>query len=532
MRKVIGFFLALAVAAFAAGWLNAHSGRLTLSFDQYEIQTSVAFALFGVAVLVAVLLAAASVVSALIRAPKRLKAHQQTQRHRKGLTALSNGMMAVASGDARAAERHAKDARNWLDEPPLTLLLSAQAAQISGNERDAEHHFAAMLAEPRTEFLGLRGLFLQAQRRGDQALALNHLRRAAGLKPGTPWVVTALFDTYAAEGRWAEAGETLSEIQRARLIDEQIARRRRAVLLAAEANAIAPKDPVRALSLAEDAVRQSPGLTSAAALAAQLLAKEGKVWRAQAVLENAWAQAPHPELAQIYAGLKPDDTPRARGSRLMALAERNKESAESRLLIAQQWAALKDFTQARAALGDLPERLSSARVAALMAEIAQAEGLPGESRYWLDRAMRAPRDPQWVCESCHGPAATWTPVCAFCNGFDTLSWRIRTETLFPLGPGEHPSSGPVLAPGTSLPQAIPSTALVLGSERADASATVLPPLAPPPQTPPPATEPKRPAPKRAADGEKEPVIFVSPRAPDDPGTDATGKSEPLPEHRW
>src|SRR5262249_34033442 len=155
--------------------------------------------------------------------------------------------------------------------------------------------------------------------------------------------------------------------------------------LAAEAQAMLAQDRTRALTLSEEAVRLSPALTSAASLAARLLGEDGRSWRAQAIIENAWAQAPHPDLAAAYAKLKPEESPRERASRLMGLAERNAPHIESRLLTAQQWLALKDWTQARAALADLPERTPSARVAALMAEIAQGLGLAGEMHYWLDR---------------------------------------------------------------------------------------------------------------------------------------------------
>jgi len=340
-----------------------------------------------------------------------------------------------------------------------------------------------------------------------------------------------------------------------------VARRRRAVLLAAEAQTLAAKDPARALSLSEEAVRLSPGLTPAAVLTGKLLGQDGKVWRAQAIIENAWAQAPHPELAAVYATLKADETPRARAARLQGLAERSREAVESRILAAQQWAALKDFAQARAALGDLPEQFPSARIAALMAEIAQGAGAPGEARYWLERAVRAPRDPQWVCESCHGPAPAWTPVCPSCDGFDTLSWRASAHKITALEalperpaleaalpssmPSSMPSSGPVLAPGT----APHSTALIVSSEASFAPLAPSPattpaphgaaPAGPPIDTTLPMPPPQRPTlvPKRPEPPAGTPHIFVSPRAPDDPGSDDEtaaegGSPARVPEHRW
>jgi len=265
------------------------------------------------------------------------------------------------------------------------------------------------------------------------------------------------------------------------------------------------------------------------------LGEEGRSWRAQAIIENAWSQAPHPELAAAYARLKPEESPREQASRLMGLAERNATHIESRLLTAQQWAVLKDWNQARAALGDLPERTPSARVAALMADIAQGLGHAGEARFWQDRAVHAPREPQWVCDNCHNQAALWAPICPACAAFDTLSWRMRTETLV----AELEPPGPTVAQASRLPvpltpaRAAPparepvsdpsrrSVAEWLSEARAAARAV-------PNTTPVSAAPSSTPAPHKPA--EEGPVIFVSPRPPDDPGPDAADSAEDADSH--
>jgi HemY protein len=546
MRWIIGFFLVLAAAALGSALLDYFGGTVLISWrDGTERQMSLAVALCGMAALVAVLLAASHGFSWLFSLPRRLKRRRALDRRNRGLGALTQGMLAVAAGDAKAATRHARDADNLLNEPALTLLLGAQAAQLAGDPRAAEERFTEMLANKETEFLGLRGLFVQASRRGDSSVALAYLRKAAEQRPGTPWVINALFDLHVADGRWAEAQEALDSAEKAKLLGSDVVRRRRAVLLAAEAAAMLTQDRMRSLTLAEEAVRLSPALTAAATLAARLLGEEGRSWRAQAIIENAWAQAPHPELAAAYARLKPDESPREQASRLMGLSERNSGHVESRLLTAQQWIALKDWSQARAALADLPERTPSARVAALMAEIAQGLGHAGEARFWHDRAVHAPREPQWVCDNCHNQAAVWAPLCPSCAAFDTLSWRMRTEMLL-AGPELGGLTVPVAtAPANRLPVAVPTA----------------PPPPPAPRTAAPDSAARSvaewlhggraasrgapagtagngggaphpiasaPAPKPAEEG---PVIFVSPRPPDDPGPEATLEGEPAQEAR-
>ena len=98
-----------------------------------------------------------------------------------------------------------------LDEPPLTLLLSAQAAQLEGDDHAARGYFEAMLDQPATAFLGLRGLLVQAERTGDTARALELAERAFALRPETPWVLTALLELQTRAGRWSDALGTVKQ---------------------------------------------------------------------------------------------------------------------------------------------------------------------------------------------------------------------------------------------------------------------------------------------------------------------------------
>jgi HemY protein len=66
-------------------------------------------------------------------------------------------------------------------------------------------------------------------------------------------------------------------------------------------------------------------------------------------------------------------------------------------------------------------------------------GFGGDSliaREWATRAMRAPRDAQWLCSACARTHNEWSPTCSACGGFDTLCWlsgsRGAVETLTPI----------------------------------------------------------------------------------------------------
>src|SRR3546814_4260342 len=101
------------------------------------------------------------------------------------------------------------------------MLLSAQAAQLNGDQTAARRYFEAMLERPETEFLGLRGLLNQSLRTDDPARALALAHRARALRPSTPWVLRTCLDLEIRQGRWDDALSSLDAAVKARVIEDR-----------------------------------------------------------------------------------------------------------------------------------------------------------------------------------------------------------------------------------------------------------------------------------------------------------------------
>ena len=332
--------------------------------------------------------------SYLMRLPGKLESRRNERQRRKGMIALSRGLEAVAAGDPEDAQRHAKSALKQLDEPGLTRLLTAQAAQLAGDEETARESFSAMLEAPETEFLGLRGLYLQAASSGDVNAAKGYADRAFKLRPNAAWAYESVYQLSIERGAWGEARDALKLAGKNNLAEGDEVRRKEAALLTAQANASeASGDTISALKDAEAALKLAPDFSPAATIAARLMAKKGNSGKSAKLLEEAWVATAHPAIVKSYATLFADQAPSKRAAKLMKLASRVPERDESKLLIAEQHLLLEEWDDARTILEPLLQRHPNARTFAAMA--AAMRGLYGEeqARPWLAKAAAAPLEP-------------------------------------------------------------------------------------------------------------------------------------------
>ncbi|HEX3674563.1 MAG TPA: heme biosynthesis HemY N-terminal domain-containing protein [Rhizomicrobium sp.] len=442
MIRLLSILLGAALIAAGIAWIADRQGELLFTIGLYEVKASASVAI-GLAIAFTALVAVLTrIIVLVVSGPGALGRWSSARRMRRGNEAIAQGLVAAAAGDALEARRQAKRAENLLGSPPLSLLLAAQAAQLEGDESAQGGAYKAMLEHPETEFLGLRGLFMQAMRREDGAEAIALASRALVLKPKAIWAMNALFDLQSARGQWVEAKKILENAARKRLLDVGLLRRRRGVLLAAEAlDAENRGDGERALAAALEALDFSPALAPAATLAARRLAQTGRAWRAQDIIEGAWAQAPHPDMAAVYAAIRPAESVEERASRLVGLAHLNRDHFESRVLEAEQAINIMHWAEARRVLAPLSRGPASVRVCALMAEIEQGENQDaGAAHAWLSRAARAPRDADWRCANCSWTSPQWHAVCGQCGAFDSLSWsapEIESLSMLPGAPRDE-----------------------------------------------------------------------------------------------
>lgn len=486
MLRVALFFAAVALAAVALAWFADEPGALTVEWLGYQVETSVFVAALALGAFVLVLLLLWSVLRYLMTRPAAVREMVARKREKRGLDALSRGLVAVGAGDRDQARRFAQQAHKLMPREPLTSLLRAQTAQLHGDRAAAREIFQNMAEAPETEMLGLRGLFLEAKREHQTEAARLFAERAMERNPDLAWGVNALFELQCRASDWEGALRTLDVAQRHKQVEKDVAERRRAVLLTAQALDAEESDMDRARQLALEAHKLAPDLAPAAEIAGRVMASQGDATRAAKVIQKTWELNPHPDLAFTYAHLRPGDSPQERLKRVKFLAQWSPDKKEAAIAVASAAADARAWDEAREALTPYLDGRPQARICTLMARIeGGATGDQGRVREWLARAVRAPRDPAWMADGYISDQ--WSPVSPITGALDAFEWKAPVELLAspePLVIDEWPAGesggGPQAIEGETSPAG--------GGDGAD-----------------------------GAEDAVEEDIFVAPRPPDDPG---------------
>lgn len=440
--KIAVFIALVGLATLAASYLLELEGGVRIVMAGFEINLTPLKAVVALALLVLLIWAFLKLAGVLVAVLKfingdetALSRHFDRSRQEKGYRALSEGMLALASGEGDVAMSKAAKAEKFLRKPALTDLITAQAAEMSGDRTKAEEVYKRLLQNDKTRFVGLRGILRQKLAAGDTETALKLAQTAFALKPRHADVQDTLLQLQATQHDWKGARATLGAKLKYGNLPRDVHKRRDAVLALSEARDVLDEGKtIEAREAAIEANRLSPDLIPAAVLAARGYVEKGNKRHALRVLNKAWLMQPHPDLAAAFAAIEPDETPAQRLKRFGKLLKVHPDDRETRLLEAELHLAAEDFPGARRALGTLAEIEPDARALTIMAAIERGEGASDAViKGWLARALNAPRGPQWVCDNCQHIHAEWAPVCENCQSFDTLSWRV-------------PSTGPIATP--------------------------------------------------------------------------------------
>jgi HemY protein len=426
VAAAVSVLLVLGLAVVAAWQLRELGGSVEISVGDLFVALDLPALLVALVAAFLVLHGTLSGMRALAGWPARRRARIEAARRAEGDAAVTRALVALAAGTVASARSEVRRARAKLGDTPQLLLLTAEAERLAGREDSAAEAYAALAARDDSRFLGLRGLLRYAIAREDWAEAQRLAREAEAEKPDAAWVREERQRIALRMRDWPEA-----------LALSPPGRSRAPLALAA---ALQAENAEQAAAFEKEAFAADPAFAPAALAYARRLAAAGQGKRAKAVLEQAWAASPHPDLAEEYLRGEGDLLARARAAE--HLVHRNAAHPESRLLLARTWTAANLTGRARSELaallgsGQADRRAYQAMIELELLE--QGEGPAGRATEakLLRAAAAAPLPPAWRCAECGAETARWLPDCPSCGAVGRILWETAVR---------HPAARPPAA---------------------------------------------------------------------------------------
>ena len=430
--KILIFVAMVMLISFGAGRLMEAQGGVMIQYAGLELSfgaLQAALLVLGLLVSFWLVLKLLGLVVALLRFingdETALSRYFDRNRERRGFEALSDGLMALASGDGRDAMAKARKADRLLNRPDLTNLIMAQAAVANGDRQTAKATYKKLLKDPKTRFVGTYGLLQQHLQDGDTEVALKLAEHAFALKPRHGETQDVLLKLQAGREDWRGVRTTLTAKLKHGSLPKDVHKRRDAVFALSQSRDLRAEGKLdEAQIYAVEANRLAPGLVPAALLSAEGHREQKNVKQASRILRAAWQLAPHPDLAAGFAALAPDEASAARLKRFGQFTKGTESHPETKMLMAELYVAMADFDAARQALGDLAKTDPTMRALTILAAIERGDGADDQSvRRLLTQAISAQRDPQWICDNCGYVHHDWEPVCLNCEAIDSIAWK-------------------------------------------------------------------------------------------------------------
>ncbi len=440
IRLAYWLVVSLLVTAGIA-WLISLPGVLTIEMLGIRMQPRLGVAALAAIVAVFVIIIAWGIVRRVLAAPFYPARRSRARRKDLGFTALSDGFIALQAGDALRARSLAREARGNLPRNAAAQLLEARADLALGDMHSAREHYRALISNRKTALAALSGLYDQARQQGRADAALTFAQKALDISPQAPWAREAVFDDMTRQGRWDEAVRMVAEEQAVTREEKMRKRRRLAVVETARAQLAEGSEPNAALEHALSALKLVPDFVPAALIAARIYTNRGEARRASSLLRRVWRATSHPDIGALFANAVPGASAVDRLKRVRELIELPPTNKAGALVLARAAIDAFDWVLARQALANYSSANPSQAVCLMMAEIEEGDtGDKGKARDWVNRAVRAPREPLWTADGI--TAEDWEPLSPVTGKLDAFEWRVPTSAVATRTNGTLPPAVP------------------------------------------------------------------------------------------
>src|SRR3990167_8037076 len=220
MKFLLFLFLIVALGIFIGVMIDTNPGYTVISFNNWVVSTNIWTALACLLLFFIVFYALTRLMHNIFAFPTYLaRKRKLAQAHRYQLH-MEKGMMGLAAGDFKRAEKHFIKVNNQ-HESCATYLLAAQAAQAQHEFVKRDEYFQKafdIAGEDRFAVLLTQANYLMQNDQTDEALLIfKQLHRQ---KPTNPLVLRGLKNIYFQLHQWEPLHLILPQLKKLKLITE------------------------------------------------------------------------------------------------------------------------------------------------------------------------------------------------------------------------------------------------------------------------------------------------------------------------
>lgn len=425
MIRVFIYTFIVCILGLAFGWVANHNGVFVLTFLHFRFSASFLTMLSVLTLLFATLVLLWWLLSFFFSIPSAFSNYFYKRHRKRGYEALSKGILATFAGDGMVAQKMEERVDKYLagKQEPLVKLLKAQTLSLQNNSVRAISLFEEMRKEDPTKLVGLYGLFREAMKSKAYEAAQQYAEEALTLSPALLWAHQVVLDRLGAEGKWDKALTVFEKAQKALPRSVRSTQERQHIqvlLLSGQALHLFDTYPVKAREAILKAHKLAPDFVPITIIAADILYKLNEIRKADKMIIAAWKKNPHPDLGRIY--LEREEGAVGRLRRAKTLASYNKDAFESAFLIAKAALDAGETALAREQAQKALQYHPRESVYLLLADIEEAQGNnQGAVRQWLSLALRAERDPVWMCDG--AIFSSWSAVSPISGRLGCFEWK-------------------------------------------------------------------------------------------------------------
>lgn len=412
--KKLGFLIRLVLISALFLWLSYNPGTLTINWLGYEIETTIAFVLFVLFLIVLLSAVISSGWQGLIWLFKQILSvgsHLKSDPHK----ILAQAFSAIEFGNFKEAQLLAKEAMNLNADsavPAIALLKASQALHDKKSESLALAHlkkfeeFTAMACYDEIES-ALKSRRLDLAKKLIASSSKAHTEQA--------WFFKQALKVSIAAQEWPEALEFLKRAQKKGGITQEEANQIYGFLwykLSFE-KAISEGEK---LSRMEKSHKYDSNFLDNLLDLARLLATKKDKRAAQTLLETAWSEHPSWPIAEVYCELLAKSTqPLAKAQQARQLYDLLPDHPVSQLILITYFIQAKLWGEAKRVLALLPKNVPEALV--LKAALAKKEkNNVQDVLSYLKKAMQQLSYP-YKCQKCRKSLEKWEISCTHCGSF-------------------------------------------------------------------------------------------------------------------